>query len=291
MLKTMKRLVADKAIHPPPFMLDNMMYLCQMGSVAYGTATEYSDVDVYGFCVPPKSIIFPHIDGNIAGFDEVKGFDQWSEHHIKDNDKEYDFTVYTIIKYFVLVMQNNPNMIDSLFVPRNCILHSTQVSEHLRENRRAFLHRGAWFKFKGYAYSQMTKMRNKKPEPGSKRELLVLRYGYDVKFAVHLVRLLCEIEQILVEGDLDLQRHKEQLKSIRNGEWSEPEVIRWAEVKELQLEQVYHDSSLSDRPDRARIKRILLECLEMHYGSLAHILKTSVLDSDLILQQIRELVK
>lgn len=291
MLKTIKRLSADKKIHPPPFLLDNTMYLCMMGSIAYGTATEYSDVDVYGFCMPPKSVIFPHIDGNIHGFDEVKGFDQWSEHHVKDNDKEYDFTVYSIIKYFVLVMQNNPNMIDSLFVPRNCILHSTQVSEHIRESRKLFLHRGAWFKFKGYAYSQMTKMLNKKPEPGSKREDLVEQYGYDVKFAVHLVRLLLEVEQILSEGDLDLQRHKEQLRSIRNGDWSHEEVVAYAKEKEFALERVFEASKLRNRPDRSAVKKLLIECLEMHYGSISNILNKPMSDSDAIIQQIRELVK
>jgi hypothetical protein len=136
----------------------------------------------------------------------------------------------------------------------------------------------------------MTKMRNKQPEPGSKRQLLVDEYGYDVKFATHLVRLLLEIEQILVEGDMDLQRGKEQLKSIRNGEWSQQEIVHWAEVKEHQLEQVYHESRLRDRPDRPAVKRILLECLEMHYGSLSEVLKLVTSDSDKIIQQIRDLI-
>jgi hypothetical protein len=74
---------------------------------------------------------------------------------------EYDFAVYGVVKYFQLCMDNNPNMIDSLFVPRNCVLHSTEVGEMIRENRRMFLHKGAWHKFKGYAYAQASKIRNK----------------------------------------------------------------------------------------------------------------------------------
>lgn len=77
---------------------------------------------------------------------------------MKSTGKEYDFSVYNITKYFRLVMENNPNMIDSLFVPRNCVIHSTPISEKIRENRKMFLHRGAWHKFKGYAYSSIHKM-------------------------------------------------------------------------------------------------------------------------------------
>ena len=43
-------------------------YLTIMGSHAYGTATELSDFDLYGFIVPPIDIIFPHLNGKILGF-------------------------------------------------------------------------------------------------------------------------------------------------------------------------------------------------------------------------------
>ncbi len=56
-------------------------------------------------------------------------------------------TVYPIVKYFRLLMDNNPNIIDSLFVPRNCVLYSTKVGEMVRENRHIFLHKGCWAKF------------------------------------------------------------------------------------------------------------------------------------------------
>ena len=58
-------------------------------------------------------------------------------------------------------MDNNPNMIDSLFVPRNLIIHSSKVLEYIRENRNIFLHKGSWHKFKGYSYSSLHKMNNK----------------------------------------------------------------------------------------------------------------------------------
>ena len=151
----------------PKFLLDNTMYATYMGSVAYGVSNLGSDVDIYGFCLPPKENIFPHLAGEIPGFgSQIQRFNQFQQHHIKDKstDKEYDITIFSIVKYFQLCMENNPNIIDSLFVPRTCIMHSTAISEHVRENRKLFLHKGAYHKFKGYSYSQMHKMRIKNPE-------------------------------------------------------------------------------------------------------------------------------
>lgn len=162
MSKLINRLVKEKIATPPKWLPDNVMYLCQMGSVAYGVATEYSDKDIYGFCVPPKEMLYKPLNQFIPGFDTNKEFQQWQEHHLKSSDgNEYDFSVYNITKFFALVMQNNPNMIDSLFVSRDCILHSTAISEKVRENRRMFLHKGAYHKFKGYAFSTMHKLNTK----------------------------------------------------------------------------------------------------------------------------------
>ena len=131
----------------------------------------------------------------------------------------YDLTIFGIVKFFSLAMENNPNVIDCLFTPATCVLHSTRVGNLVRENRRLFLHKGAWPKFKGYAYSQLHKLAIKQPQ--GKRAELVAEHGFDTKFGYHVVRLIGEVEQILVEGDIDLQRDNEQLKAIRRGEWTE----------------------------------------------------------------------
>lgn len=59
-------------IRPPHFMPSNVMYETIMGSIAYGVSSDQSDRDVYGFCIPPKEGVFPHLDGEIPGFGEPK---------------------------------------------------------------------------------------------------------------------------------------------------------------------------------------------------------------------------
>lgn len=196
-----KKLEEKNLISPPYFLKHNIHYEVMMGSFAYGVSNDVSDIDIYGFCIPPKDFIFPHLAGHIEGFGEQKQkFEQFQQHHIKDcsNKKQYDITIFNIVKYFQLCMENNPNMIDSLFVPVNCIVHSTKIGNMVREKRKIFLHKGSWYKFKGYSYSQLHKMENKNPE-GSRVET-IQKFGYDLKFAYHVVRLLNEVEQILSEG-------------------------------------------------------------------------------------------
>ena len=272
-------LTKKRMIHPPSFLENNVHYEVIMGSVAYGVSTDTSDMDVYGFCIPPKYVIFPHLNGEIQGFGEQKQkFEQFQQHHIKDESarKEYDVTIYSIVKYFQLCMINNPNMIDSLFVPRRCVIHTTSIGDHVRTNRRMFLHKGSWHRFKGYAYAQINKMKTKNPDKKSKRYKAIQEHGYDVKFAYHIIRLLHEAEQILVEHKLDLERNREQLKSIRRGEWTQEQIIKYAEEKERSLETVYNESTLQHSPNEEQIKTLLLECLEMHYGSLDDAIKTDI---------------
>lgn len=256
-------------IKPPHFVIGGMQYETIMGSEAYGVATDFSDKDVYGFVIPPKEIVFPHLNGHIEGFGkQVQRFEQYQEHHIKTETVEYDLNIYNIVKYFQLCMENNPNMIDSLFTDTRYVLHSTKIAQEVRDNRKIFLHKGCWHKFKGYSYSQLSKMKVKKPEEGSKRYDSIKKFGYDIKFGYHVVRLINEVEQILSIGDLDLTQNNRQLISIRNGEWSLEQIEEWFYSKEKSLEELYNKSMLPYGPDEERIKNLLFNCLEEYYGSL-----------------------
>ncbi len=272
-MSTLQRLVQRNLIRPPRWLPGNVQYETIMGSVAYGVSSDTSDLDIYGWAIPPKDDVFPHLRGEILGFGRpAKRFEQFQEHQITDRSelagrgRTYDVTIFGIVKFFALAMENNPNIIDSLFTPRTCVLHSTKVGNLVRENRRLFLHKGAWPKFKGYAYSQLHKLAIKQPQ--GKRAELAARHGFDTKFGYHVVRLIGEVEQILMEGDIDLQRNNEPLKAIRRGEWSEEQLRRWFADKELYLERLYAESTLRATPDEDQIKRLLTDCLEEHYGSL-----------------------
>lgn len=255
-------------IRPPQFLPEHVHYETVMGSIAYGVASESSDMDIYGFCIPPKESLFPHLRGEIPGFGTPgPRFEQYQQHHIQDNNHEYDIVIYSIVKYFQLCMQNNPNMIDSLFTPLRCVRHCTPVGHQVRDHRKLFLHKGCWHTFRGYAWAQLHKMESQH-RIGTRKDSIE-RYGYDVKFAYHVVRLIGEVEQILATGDLDLERDREVLKAIRRGEWSLEKIETWFSQRESSLQSLYEKSSLPPSPPEEKIKGLLLSCLEEHYGSLS----------------------
>ena len=136
----------------------------------------------------------------------------------------------------------------------------------VRENRKLFLSKKVSITHKSYAFSQLHKMDTK--NPSGKRKAIRDEFGFDVKFAMNVVRLLYEVEQLLQEGDVDLQLHKEHLKAIRRGDVKKEEIVQFFTVKEKELEKLYHESKLPYSPDLDGIRQLLINCLEHHYGSL-----------------------
>ena len=270
-------LTEEKLITPPAFVPMNVHYETVMGSVAYGVSNDESDMDVYGFCIPPKDVIFPPLAGIIPAFGhQIQRFDHYHQLNsglVNDvvkrpsDGREYDLSIYNIVKYFQLCMENNPNMLDSLFTPERCVRHCTAVGRLVKDNRKKFLHKGAWTKYRGYATSQLHKMGGQKRE--GKRKALYDKYGFDVKFAYHLVRLLYEAQMILEEYDLDLERHREHLKAIRRGEQPEEDIRNWASEKMKYLDRAYESSKLPQAPDEAELKSLLMNCLEQHYERIS----------------------
>lgn len=356
-----RRALNEKLLHTPPwFIADNLHYEVQMGSVAYGVSNDQSDMDIYGWTIPPKDYVFPHLRGEVPGFGTPDStFDNWQQHHVKDASArvEYDFSIYSVVRYVHLAMMNNPNILDSLFVPARCILHITTIGGILRDARKEFLHKGAMKKLVAYARGQLNKADTKKQSDPSlhvvwgfehdhgippsvklddinheieirsgvkpetpfdptdlKRldmaELItyrdlyiemmnvnkrldgVKRFGYDPKYLYHVVRLSSSAEQILREGDLDLEEksRREQMKAVRSGSWSLDDVKIWYTEKEKELEKIRETSTLREEPDEERIKGILMSVLEAHYGSLDHAVKM-VGKEERILREIAALVQ
>jgi len=288
MASIVNKLYDKNLINPEKWLPNNTMFEGQTGSESYGASSGGSDIDVAGFCMPPKDLVFPHLAGEILGFGrQVKRFEQYQIHHVHDKEtrKEYDITIYSIVKFFNLTMDNNPNMIDLLFLPRRCVLHSTPIYEMVREKRKMFLHKGSWHKFRGYAMSQMSKINKGTNRSNPKRQESINKFGWDSKFGYHVCRLLLECEQIMATGDLRLDRDSEMYKSIRRGEWTLERLNEWTEKKERSLETLYAESKLPERPDEEKIKELLIQCMEQHYGSLGE----AVIQDNKVERMVREL--
>jgi predicted nucleotidyltransferase len=108
-MSTLQRLTDRGLIKPPRWLPGNVQYETIMGSVAYGVSSDTSDLDVYGWAIPTKEEVFPHLRGEILGFGrQAKRFDVYQEHHVEDPDalaghgRTYDLTIFGIVKFLRL---------------------------------------------------------------------------------------------------------------------------------------------------------------------------------------------
>lgn len=264
-----QKLASQKIITPPEFLLTNTQYLCITGSQAYGVNRADSDIDIYGFAIPPKHYLLPHLNGYIMGFGTPPPkFDQFeTKKAVTFNKKEYEFSIYNIVRFFELCRKATPNLIDTLFVDVTEQLKVSKVAQLVLAKRHLFLSKLVFNTFRGYAHQQIHKMKNKTPI-GNRLED-VRKYGYPTKFAYHTVRLIGECEQLLLTGEMNLKLDRELLKSIRRGEWSEEKILLYFDQKLKDLDRAYSETKLPARPNEEELRELLLNCLEEHYGDLS----------------------
>jgi predicted nucleotidyltransferase len=238
-------------------------YLTVMGSRAYGVHNENSDWDFYGFVVPPLDVIFPHLRSEIPGFGRQKqGFEQIQAQHLQTKTYgEIDVTIYSIVKYFHLLMEGNPNIIDSIFTKGRCVEEMDEIGLMVSKNRHLFLSQKCYHTFKGMMWSHLARIKSGRIKEGRKNQ----GFDWDVKDGYHSVRMALQLKQILFEGDLDLEAHIEPLKKIRNGEYSKDYVIAFCEAMLKEFEERESEFILPYEPDEKKIKELLVACIETHH--------------------------
>lgn len=123
-----------------------LIYKAIAGSKAYGLDLPTSDTDIRGIFLQPNEYRL----GN--GYCEQVA------------DKKNDIVYYEVNRFVNLLANNNPNIIENLFVTKDKILHFDKRIKPLYDNREKFLTKKIRFTFGGYAISQIKKARglNKK---------------------------------------------------------------------------------------------------------------------------------
>lgn len=218
--------------------LNNLIYKIRSGSQMYGTITENSDEDMGGLFIPSKDYVI-----GIHKVEQVE-LSQKVSNTIRNQKGDVDYVLYALPKFITLCIANNPNIIEYLYVPKNCLLVTSHWSDELVANRHLFLSKKAYHTFKGYAYSQRQKLMIKKENMTGRTELAE-KFGYDTKFASHLIRLLLECHQLLTEKTLTFPLPQNNLvRDIKIGKYPLEWVIQKADDLEKLIDISYTTSDL-----------------------------------------------
>jgi uncharacterized protein len=99
------------------------------------------------------------------------------------------------------------------------------------------------------------------------RAELEARYTFDVKHAMHLVRLMRMCRELLETGLVQVRRpDAQELLAIRQGAWSYERLMGWAEQQQAEIAEAARHSPLPREPVRERLDEL---CQEIARRALA----------------------
>jgi predicted nucleotidyltransferase len=119
---------------------DRIIFEAVGGSHAYGIATPNSDLDIRGVFKNPQ---FEYMGLEIPS-DQI-------------TDKKHDVVYYSLKRFFELLMLANPNIIEFLFMPEDCIKITSSIMQKLIANRNLFISKKTYYTHSGYAFAQIKK--------------------------------------------------------------------------------------------------------------------------------------
>ncbi|MFK5924779.1 MAG: nucleotidyltransferase domain-containing protein [Verrucomicrobiota bacterium] len=121
---------------------DSIIFECLSGSHSYALNTPESDEDIKGLFVLP-GIAYLSLDAPVCQLADAK------------NDVVY----YSLLRFLGLALSANPNIIELLYMPDDCVRKSTRHFEKLQQQRDLFITKKAYDSHVGYAQAQIKKAR------------------------------------------------------------------------------------------------------------------------------------
>lgn len=234
----------------------NMILKVLTGSHLYGTNTPSSDKDYMGVFIPDRDYVM-----GLRKCEQVELRTNKSGSGIKNTSDDTDCTLYTLPKFIHMAMQNNPNITEMFFAPKKNIIFCNEYGQQLLDAAPLFISKRVRHTFMGYALEQKRKLINKNPV-GSRLEYIE-KYGFDVKFASHLIRLLTEGMELLVEGKVTLPIPNNQLvRDIKIGKHDLNFVLGEATKYEALMEQAYVSSRIQNTPQLKEINDLQISMLK-----------------------------
>lgn len=227
------------------------------GSSAYGMNTAASDLDVMGIFLPPPNYIL--------GVEHV-------EQVMLDKSLGFEGTMFSFSKWYNLLLQQNPNVMELLWhEENNYIYRDDTIWPQLKKNRSLLLSKKLKHSYAGYAWAQMQRLTklNEKVNQNSARLENFNKYGYDVKAASHVFRLLNSALDALIDKEITVLRPERQfLLSIRDGKYTYDELVKMADRKIELVEQAYITSTLRNSVDMAFANKLHYTILKEHLEKL-----------------------
>lgn len=241
--------------------LDSLIHLFVGGSELHGAKVkDTDDLDIYGVYLEPPALVL--------GLDK-QDFYVWSTagNERRNGPNDIDVCLYSLRKWAGLAAKGNPTALHFLFA-RN---YATRAEpwEQVLKSCDVFLSRQAALQFRGFAEAQVRRLQGIGTGKKGQRHELICVHGYDIKAAMHVIRLLNEGIELMRSGTITLPRpEKELLITIRTGNYGSLEhVLSLANTLFSELKEAETKSGLPEKVDRTRISALVSETYLRFWGN------------------------
>lgn len=191
---------------------------------------------------------------------------------VRSGPGDVDLVLYSLRKYLRLALKGNPTALIPLFASDSDVITITKLGYELRENRDWFLSAEAVERFLGYMHAQHERMlgggkRNRVPN----RPELIEKFGWDVKYGSHTLRLAHQSYEIASTGNLTLplpETNRERILAVKRGEVSRDEVSSEISKLESATRRLLDEGlcAVSPYPDRDAIQSWAVRAQLEHWG-------------------------
>jgi len=165
-------------------------------------------------------------------------------------------------KWARLALQGNPTVLLLLYLPDDALVIRTNVGEQLQKLAPAFVSRHAGKRFLGYLEAQRQRLVGERGQRDINRVELVERFGYDTKYAMHMLRLGHQGVEFLESGRLTLPMRepvRSHLMDVRSGRSNLADVLAECTQLELRLKVLLDSSPLPPEPDLRTVERFVMD--------------------------------
>jgi uncharacterized protein len=240
-----------------------------VGSTTHGLALEGTDDrDEMGICLEPARYV--------VGFGH---FEQWvyrtaaereGKHDARSQAGDLDLTIYSLRKWARLALHGNPTVLLLLFLPESAIVLDTEWGKKLRELAPAFASRQAGKRFLGYLEAQRQRLLGERGQKRIHRPELEAAYGYDTKYAMHMLRLGHQGVEYMETGRLTLpmpETVRSHLRDVRQGRVSLQDALTECGELERRLKDLLDTSPLPPVPYEATVERFVLDAYRWRWAN------------------------
>lgn len=223
---------------------------CRVGSQAYGLSTDTSDLDEKGVCIEDFET-FCSLQGEFEQLEYRTASERTGKHDAKSEPEDLDLTIYSLRKFLRLATYGNPNIVELLFIG-DVISRTASFGIQLQLLYPYIVSRQAGRRYLGYMEAQKQRLLGERGQMRVTRTDLIEAWGYDTKYAGHVIRLGMHGVELLETGMLKLpieEPMRSQLLAIKAGKWSFNEVLQACGDLETKVKDLVKDGPIRDQPD------------------------------------------